>query len=1129
MCTQEVPMSLPAVENKVVIPKRDIRLSVEEALSPSDHFHQVDSHKCVHRGEMKNLPRSFSSKYALYESLESAMNLWPTLASEGNVEELASKLKEWWGLSTLEKEHFYYSNACDDLHFFLSRKDPAFFKQYAEPLIAAKICKSLVDYHVLDDEASLRSFYLGPAVFQHLNCIEKLLVAERMTNMEEKTRICRAVISEIESIYPSGCSSVLARVFNTVLSLGQVEPSAVPAPPPYAAFGARPAMSGYQGGVQMLQHAYAPASEVCYSPTSPMGAPCGSAIDLSSSAPRFGAACGATCIETTEIASFLESDDDFGVRSLGSESDESENADDDDDDPQEESKRKRKPKQEAPYIPPGKVRKVQEKRYFSGQRPPLTGCNMFWKEYAEHMLRRLEDGGRRRFVSSYFPEALASISEGLFALAVLDLDKEATPSQVQLASSISPASEAVLYHRSIGPAESSPTANTMLILKQRIRDENGDCSTELLVNKVYTTSVTLSNIGSDHLTNVNLLLQIPQGALPMGSSGFYTINEIGSVAPNHTNEFVFSYYFPEEGLFSQYPARASIEGVVVAWAKLEENTTTCKVARSATCVNLASWADVSARGSLEEIVQFMESAKPGVKTDFQKLFWRCHDELFFRRLVNYLRNKMLFVSGIWKYGLLHRDQQTMKEFFASSNDLSQSVGSGFCSSYVDETRLYRSERFGSMFDQFDHCEFGPFLTRRTHPVAGRVDTQISWGSGETGQTSGKRILNAEARKYYGELCQRLGTHTRMNAQHLLVMAYYMILFDRIEDAVKTFARLENLDTPRKLELENTVQYAYLSAFLDFFRSNGEHGRAFGIARRIISRYAAHPQPRWQRRFHKMEEFLEEFDAFEAQSLGRLEDMEVVDTPMETERESPFNQDTAHGNQVKLEASVDNGLVTLLSRSLGACELAFYPIDVELMFSTEPFNTFSDSAASASSLLLVEPRRQLSVDLDTVPNDVNLSKTSVPIPQELRATQMMIRIQEVSSSRTVSSVAPPIDMIQPYFNSSLTVEIMTQCGVLQVFHDGLPVRSCYVKAYAKLSSGSSTHHTKTEFFKDGYTDLLGKFDYVGINGDLISNVEKFSILISHDKFGASVEQADPPVLAATVGDFTSQPERKLLLY
>ncbi|KAK1938076.1 Actin-binding protein F [Phytophthora citrophthora] len=1136
VCSQQLAMTLPGRNNTLILPKRDIRLSVEEALTPSNHCHQVDSHECIRVGDVKTLPRSFSSKYALYDSLTSAINLWPTITPGSEVSELASKLNEWWTLSQHEKNTFYYTNACDDFHFYLFRKDPDFFQQFAKPLVEAKVCKSLVDHYVLGDEASLRQLFLGPASFQRLSCVEKLLIAERMTDVELKTQICRAVIREIDSNYPIGCTA-LPVLFNTILSQGQVEPSAAPPPPVEQASGAMfgapmAAQANYPARrmQQMQQVAYAPASPA-YSPES-ASFPLGGVNYAFGSSPAVNISSSQVIEETEslEIAEYLMDDDDFGVRSLDSGSDEEEDDDDDDQDLEVENKKKRKKvKQEMPYIPPGKVRRVQEKRFYSGQYPLLSGHNKFWKEYAEFVLRSQTEG--EQFISSYFPEALSSITEGLFALAVLGLDTEAKPTQVQLSSAVdkrvtlSSSCNTVLYRRTIGPAECNSTANSILILKQRNEDEYGDTNTELLVNKIYTSVVTLSNIGSENLTNVNLLLQIPQGAIPMGSSGFYTKNEIGNVAPNYTSEFRFSFYFPEVGTFEQYPARASLDGMIIGWAQMQDDTPSCKVVRTATGVNLTSWTDVSARGSLQEVVQFMDSVLPGVTIDYQKLFWRCHDKPFFLGLINYLRSKMVFQCGVWKYGLLHRDEQTMREYFSGMSELSQSVGSGFVSSFVDESRLYHVERYASALERFDHCEFGPFLTRRVHPVTGRVDSQASLLF--SAKTMGKRILNAEARQFFGELCQRLGTHTRMNGQHLLVMAYYMVLFDRIEDAIKIVTRLDNLTGAESSKLKATVQYAYLAAFLDFFRSHDHQGRVFPVARRAVASYVTHPQPRWRKRFEKMQEFLEEYDAFEVQSLGQLQDMEMVDTSAESDQPNRDNMSSSKGSQVKLEASVGEGAVVLSSQAIGLCELAFYPIDVELMFSTEPFNTFSDSAASASSLLLVEPRQQVSVSLNTPAADSGLAETMVQIPEELRASQMMVRVREDTSSRTVKSAAPPITIVLPFFNSSLHVEILTQCGILQVLRGGLPVRSCYVKVYAKVSTGSS--RTKTEFYKDGYTDLLGKFDYVGINGDLISSVEKFSILISHDKFGASVEQADPPVLATTVGDFGEKEEREMLLF
>eukprot|EP00644_Phytophthora_capsici_P008300 jgi/Phyca11/528052/estExt2_fgenesh1_pm.C_PHYCAscaffold_260044 len=336
VCSQQLAMTLPERDNALILPKRDIRLSVEEALAPLGHFHQVDSHESVRAGDVKTIPRSFSSKYALYDSLTSAINLWPTLTPGSEVSELATKLNEWWGLSLQEKNSFYYGNACDDFHFYLFRKDPDFFQQFAKPLVEAKVCKSLMDHYVLGDEASLRQLFLGPASFQRLSCVEKLLIAERMTDVELKTQICKAVIREIDSNYPFSCTALPA-LFNTILSQGQVEPSAAQPPPIEQAsgglFGAPPAAMAQR----MHQFGYSPASPA-YSPASASFAPGG----VSNAQPSFGSSGVVNLLssshiieETTESlndADYFMDDDDFGVRSLGSESDEEEADDGDDDD-----------------------------------------------------------------------------------------------------------------------------------------------------------------------------------------------------------------------------------------------------------------------------------------------------------------------------------------------------------------------------------------------------------------------------------------------------------------------------------------------------------------------------------------------------------------------------------------------------------------------------------------------------------------------------------------------------------------------------------------------------------------------------------------------------------------------------
>jgi hypothetical protein len=48
-----------------------------------------------------------------------------------------------------------------------------------------------------------------------------------------------------------------------------------------------------------------------------------------------------------------------------------------------------------------------------------------------------------------------------------------------------------------------------------------------------------------------------------------------------------------------------------------------------------------------------------------------------------------------------------------------------------------------------------------------------------------------------------------------------------------------------------------------------------------------------------------------------------------------------------------------------------------------------------------------------------------------------------------------------------------------------------------------------FYKDGYTDKRGRFNYVKLNTDQIKNFKRFSLFISELKNGSLVRECDPP--------------------
>ena len=49
----------------------------------------------------------------------------------------------------------------------------------------------------------------------------------------------------------------------------------------------------------------------------------------------------------------------------------------------------------------------------------------------------------------------------------------------------------------------------------------------------------------------------------------------------------------------------------------------------------------------------------------------------------------------------------------------------------------------------------------------------------------------------------------------------------------------------------------------------------------------------------------------------------------------------------------------------------------------------------------------------------------------------------------------------------------------------------------------------KFYKDGYTDLRGRFDYASLSTGEIENTERFALLVLSEEHGAVIREAAPP--------------------
>jgi len=123
-----------------------------------------------------------------------------------------------------------------------------------------------------------------------------------------------------------------------------------------------------------------------------------------------------------------------------------------------------------------------------------------------------------------------------------------------------------------------------------------------------------------------------------------------------------------------------------------------------------------------------------------------------------------------------------------------------------------------------------------------------------------------------------------------------------------------------------------------------------------------------------------------------------------------------------------------------------------------------------------------------------SQHQIELPEDLRSSNLLVEI--VGAGKTQS---------QAYYAHSLKVLVQDDYGQLTVRHetDQRPLPRTYIKVYAQRKDGT------VRFYKDGYTDLRGRFDYSSLSTNDLDFVERFSVLILHEEHGAMVKEVSPP--------------------
>ena len=453
--------------------------------------------------------------------------------------------------------------------------------------------------------------------------------------------------------------------------------------------------------------------------------------------------------------------------------------------------------------------------------------------------------------------------------------------------------------------------------------------------------------------------------------------------------------------------------------------------KDATIIDRTSWEWVSQYGTEDQVLEYLEQHNP-LRLDLSRIAFRMRDQKFFQRAITELSRRRLFEPTLWSYGVLHDHVPAIREYLQFRDDLVNSVGP----TLESELLSLEPERRRT----YEHLDYRPLVNARAHRL---------------GAT--RRILNDRFHAQYHRLMEILALRPQLDADDKLAVVYYLLLQDRYEEAIAMFESV-----PRD-SVTTTLQYDLFDAWLDMIRERPER------AREIAAKYVDHPVDRWRDTFRALVAQVDELNS------GAVA---VVDQDDRLQAQTAAAAATASFDFV-----VESKRIELTYRNLESVTVNFYRMDVETLFSRDPFVQRVSGRFSH-----IRPNETLEVELSK-----DESKRSIELPESLRTANVIVEIVAGGETRS-----------QAYYSHALDLQIQEEFGQIQVRHvDGQVLPKTYVKVYARMQDG------QIRFYKDGYTDLRGRFDFASLSTNELDFVERFSILVSHDEHGSAVRETNPP--------------------
>ncbi len=967
---------------------RDLRLRL--GLDPARHFTEKKEVSVLDSGQKLSIADITTTKLETCDTMGRAFALYRTLSDLASLDPFEFIVR-WPKLGAEEKRAKYSEFACHELHLFLSRKDPDFFRTVIQPYLRNKKDKTFLDRYLLEDDLS---GFRRPWEFARLNILERILLSKRMP--PERGPVARHAGDLCDLLVRD-----LARenhLFDTALKGKALETGDV---------------LGMAAGAATAEDAM---------------------MDKFSARGHAGPA---RISKSASVAADMGMDDESeSFKQEAPRAEKSKKARGRRDDAKDADVERRRSVQQL-YRVLDQTMEWAENNYYKlpihEQGPELVTINRLWRDYARH-----DDKGP--FLSTHLAEASRTLTEILCALAVLDLPFEAsTPAttfdgpRMELA----PKGRTAVFHRQIRPVE--PLAEKIPILvsqnflrdDDRVRHEGQErfdkyVADEFLVHIVYTCQVVLTNpTSTPH--KLDLLLQIPVGALP-AKNGFFTRGVHVELAPFAAQALEYAFYFPVAGTYDHYPVHVSRNEQLIASA----TPWPLKVVDRLSRVDTASWAYVSQHGDHPAVLKHLEESNID-RLDLGKAAWRMREAAFYGPALDLLARRHVYHGTLWSYSVHHRDVARARDFLLHQEPWLRQCG------LLLESPVFAVDPVALRW--YEHLEYAPLINARAHRLG-----------------ASRKILNTKFAAQVQQLMSVLRYRVKPDDDDLLAVTFYLFLQDRVEEALAAFDRVD------REAIETRIQHDYLRVVAEFYRGKPRAARA------AAEKYRDHPVDRWRKLFRN--------------ALAQLDEIEGEAASVADPQDRDQRQGQLAAQASSFDVAVEDRTVTVHFQNLESARVNYYRMDLELLFSRQPF-----VQEQSDRFGLIMPNRS-----DEVALPRRGSVHSFALPSEFHGSNVVVEL--VAEGRRVS---------RPCFAHELAVQVVEPYGQLHVAHRSTkkPVPKAYVKAYARRKDGT------VEFYKDGYTDLRGRFDYSSLSTDDLDRVDRFAILVLSDEHGAVVREAAAP--------------------